>query len=314
MRSMSYSMPASRAMARMCSTVFVLPPIAMSRTIELSIESWVTISRGSRPWPSPFFSKSNTICTTRLAARRKSFFRSALVASSVPLVGRAMPSASHRQFMLLAVNMPEHEPQVGQPACSNANRSSALSLPPCLAAAALKTSIRSTVRPSGILPASIGPPLTKTVGTLQRMAPINMPGTILSQLGMQIMPSKQWARSIVSTESAISSRLGSENFIPSWPMAMPSSTPIVWKINGVPPAWRTHCLTNWPTLSKWTWPGMMSTWLLQMAMNGLRKSSSFRPVARSRLRWGARASPNLTMSDRMSGNPSRKGDCENPLL
>ena len=128
MRSMSYSMPASRAMARMCSTVFVLPPIAMSRTIALSIESWVTISRGSRPWPSPFFSKSNTICTTRLAARRKSFLRSALVASSVPLVGRAMPSASHRQFMLLAVNMPEQEPQVGQPACSNASRSSALEL------------------------------------------------------------------------------------------------------------------------------------------------------------------------------------------
>ena len=139
-------MPASRAMARMCSTVFVLPPIAMSRTIALSIESWVTISRGSRPWPSPFFSKSNTICTTRLAARRKSFFRSALVASSVPLVGRAMPSASHRQFMLLAVNMPEHEPQVGQPAHSNASRSSALSLPPCLAAAALNTSIRSVAR------------------------------------------------------------------------------------------------------------------------------------------------------------------------
>ncbi len=47
--------------------------------------------------------------------------------------------------------------------------------------------------PSAVLPASIGPPLTKIVGMLQRMAPINMPGTILSQLGMQIMPSKQWA-------------------------------------------------------------------------------------------------------------------------
>ena len=91
------------------------------------------------------------------------------------------------------------------------------------------------------------------------MAPINMPGTILSQLGMQIMPSKQWAWSIVSTESAISSRLGSEYFMPSWPMAMPSSTPMVLKMNGTPPASRTHCLTNWPTLSRWTWPGMMST-------------------------------------------------------
>ena len=32
----------------------------------------------------------------------------------VPLPGSAMPSASHRQFIELAVNMPEHEPQVGQ--------------------------------------------------------------------------------------------------------------------------------------------------------------------------------------------------------
>ena len=37
---------------------------------------------------------------------------------------------------------------------------------------------------------------------------MNMPGTILSQLGMQIMPSKQWASIIVSTLSAISSRDG----------------------------------------------------------------------------------------------------------
>ena len=35
----------------MCSTVLVLPPMAMSRTIALSIDSAVTISRGSRPWP-----------------------------------------------------------------------------------------------------------------------------------------------------------------------------------------------------------------------------------------------------------------------
>ncbi len=31
-----------------------------------------------------------------------------------PLPGSAMPMASHRQFMELAVNMPEHEPQPGQ--------------------------------------------------------------------------------------------------------------------------------------------------------------------------------------------------------
>ena len=150
-RSMSYSTPASWAMASMCSTVFVLPPIAMSRIIELSIDSAVTISRGKRPCPGPSFSNCQTISTIRSAARRKSFLRSALVASSVPLLGRAMPRASHRQFMLLAVNMPEQEPQVGQPACSNASSSSAESLPCCLAAAPAKTSIRSTVLAVGRL-------------------------------------------------------------------------------------------------------------------------------------------------------------------
>src|SRR5206468_7239696 len=52
---------------------------------------------------------------------------------------------------------------------------------------------------------------------------------------------------MVSTESAISSRLGREYFMPTWPMAMPSSTPIVLNKNGTPPASRTHCLTYSPT-------------------------------------------------------------------
>ena len=43
-----------------------------------------------------------------------------------------------------------------------------------------------------------------------RAAPINMPGTILSQFGMHTIASKQCACTIVSTESAISSREGNE--------------------------------------------------------------------------------------------------------
>ena len=35
-------------------------------------------------------------------------------AGSVPLPGSPKPTTSVRQFMELAVNMPEHEPQVGQ--------------------------------------------------------------------------------------------------------------------------------------------------------------------------------------------------------
>ena len=97
------------------------------------------------------------------------------------------------------------------------------------------------------MPAAIGPPLTKMVGMFTRIAAINMPGTILSQLGMQTMPSKQCALSMVSTQSAMSSRDGSENFMPPWPMAMPSSTPMVLKMNGTPPASRTRRFTSMPT-------------------------------------------------------------------
>ena len=108
--------------------------------------------------------------------------------------------------MLLAVNMPEQEPQVGQAFCSSSSNSSSLTL---LSPAAIMGSIRSSFR-SPLIPASIGPPETKIVGTFRRMAAISIPGVILSQLLMQISASAQWALTIYSTESAIRSRLGSE--------------------------------------------------------------------------------------------------------
>ncbi len=117
--------------------------------------------------------------------------------------------------MLLAVNIPEQLPQVGHAAFSISSSSSADILPFCFWTPATNASIRSTVFPEAVLPASIGPPETKIVGMFTRIAPMNMPGTILSQLGMHTMASKQCASIMVSTLSAISSRDGSENFIPS---------------------------------------------------------------------------------------------------
>ena len=161
--------------------------------------------------------------------------------------------------MLLAVNIPEQLPHVGQAAFSISSSSAAESWPFCFCTLPTKASIRSTVLPSSVRPASIGPPETNTVGMFTRIAAMNMPGTILSQFGMQIMPSKRCASIIVSTLSAISSRDGKENFIPLWPIAMPSSTPIVLNRNGTPPAARMHSFTKLPTTCRWTWPGMMST-------------------------------------------------------
>ncbi len=133
------------------------------------------------------------------------------MASVEPLPGSDRPSASVRQFIELAVNMPEQEPQVGQAACSMRVRSSSDTFS---SAAATIASIRSifTVRPSPsvTLPASIGPPETKTAGMFSRIAAISMPGVILSQFEMQTIASAQWALTMYSTESAMSSREGRE--------------------------------------------------------------------------------------------------------
>ena len=99
----------------------------------------------------------------------------------------------------------------------------------------------------GFTPAIIGPPLQKIVGTFTRNAPRIMPGTILSQLGMQKSPSKQCAVAMLSTQSAISSRLGREYFMPRCAIAKPSQIPIVLNSKGIPPASRMHCLTHSPT-------------------------------------------------------------------
>ncbi len=118
--------------------------------------------------------------------------------------------------MLLAVNMPEHEPQVGQAERSSKANSASLTLS---SLAAVMVSMRSSLRTVGLpsrsggpatVPASMGPPETKIVGMLVRTAAIIMPGVILSQLVMHTMASAQWAFTMYSTLSAMRSRLGSE--------------------------------------------------------------------------------------------------------
>src|SRR5690606_16917885 len=97
--------------------------------------------------------------------------------------------ASVRQFMELAVNMPEQEPQVGQALRSYSSTFSSLAL---LSAAITMASTRSSLcLDSLVLPASIGPPETNTVGMFRRRAAISMPGVILSQLEMHTSASAQ---------------------------------------------------------------------------------------------------------------------------
>ena len=64
-----------------------------------------------------------------MPARLASRMRADSGAGMVPLPGRAMPMASVRQFMELAVYMPEQEPQVGQALSSYSSTPSSSSLP-----------------------------------------------------------------------------------------------------------------------------------------------------------------------------------------
>src|SRR6201997_1769509 len=144
----------------------------------------------------------------RWPASTNRLLRSAWVASTEPLPGSDRPSASVRQFIELAVNIPEQEPQVGQAERSITSTSLSLTLS---SAAATMASIRSTdlILPLMLtLPDSMGPPETNTVGMLSRSAAISMPGVILSQLEMQTSASAQCALTMYSTLSAISSREG----------------------------------------------------------------------------------------------------------
>src|SRR5690606_8818531 len=229
-------------------------------------------------------------------ARRNSCSRSAWVARVEPLPGRDRPRASVRQFMELAVNMPEQLPQVGQALRSY---SATVSSEQELSAAITMASTRS--RPwaaSLVLPASIGPPETNTTGMFRLRAAISMPGVILSQLEMHTSASAQWALTMYSTASAMISRLGSEYSMPSWPMAMPSSTAMVLNSLATPPAFSISRATSWPRSFRCTWPGTNWVKELAMAMIGFLKSSSFMPVARHRARAPAMLRPWVEVFER----------------
>ena len=114
-------MPASWAMAGRCSTVLVEQPSAISRQRALRKAASVMILSGVRP--------SSTIFTTRMPLCLARRMRAASTAAMVPLPGSAMPMTSVMQFIELAVNMPEQEPQPGHAEDSTAFRQSSSILP-----------------------------------------------------------------------------------------------------------------------------------------------------------------------------------------
>ena len=144
------------------------------------------------------------------------------------------------------MNIPEHEPQVGQAERSISSVSASLTLSSAAATIASTKSNLISWSESLVFPASIGPPDTKITGTFRRIDAISIPGVILSQLEIQTMASAQCAFTMYSTASAMISRDGKLYSIPLCPMAIPSSTAIVLNSFATPPASSTLRATNWP--------------------------------------------------------------------
>ena len=77
----------------------------------------------------------------------------------------------------------------------------------------------------------------------------------------------------------MTSREGSEDFMPSWPMAMPSVTVMVQNSRGVPPAFLTPCLTIWAWRPSAMLQGAASFQQVATPTQGWWISSSVIPIA-----------------------------------
>jgi len=104
-------------------------------------------------------------------------------------LGSAIPIASISVFIELAVNIPEHDPPLGQALHSISVSSSSVISPFSNFPTASNAVAKSIGVPSCVYPFAIGPPETNTVGTSTRSPPIIIPGTILSQFGIAIIAS-----------------------------------------------------------------------------------------------------------------------------
>ncbi len=84
---------------------------------------------------------------------------------------------------------------------------------------------------------------------------------------------------VSSIESAITSRETSDDFMPWWPMAMPSVTVMVQNSRGVPPASSTPALADWAWRMSAMLQGAASFQHETTPTNGRLIWASVRPIA-----------------------------------
>ena len=100
-----------------------------------------------------------------------------------------------------------------------------------------------------------------------------------------------WPRPTSSIESAITSRLTSDAFMPSVPMVTPSEMAMVLNSMGVPPAARTPSFIFAARRRRWKLQGIVSIQVLAMPTMGRARSSSVNPIALSIERAPERVGP-----------------------
>ena len=125
-----------------------------------------------------------------------------------------------------------------------------------------------------------------------------VPGIVLSQPASATTASNRWPWDTSSIESATTSRLIREAFIPSVPMLMPSDTAMVLNSIGVPPAARTPSLTCSASLRRCTLHGITSIQVFATPTSGRDRSWSLNPTALSMARAGARSAPMRRAAER----------------
>ena len=158
--------------------------------------------------------------------------------------------------MVLAVNMPPHEPAPGHARRSTSSSSAASIRPAEYSPTASNTLTTVRSRPAW-RPGLIVPPYTNTAGIFIRAMAIMAPGMFLSHPPTTSTPSMLCALHAVSIESAITSRETREYFIPSVPMEMPSLTVIVPNDWGMTPAARRAASARLASRSNPTLQGVM---------------------------------------------------------
>src|ERR1022692_1439733 len=146
------------------------------------------------------------------------------------------------------------------------------------------------------------PPYRNAAGTSSRAHAISMPGSDLSQPAMATSASNCSACTITSTESAITSRLTSEDFMPSVPIEIPSDTAIVPNSNSTAPASRTPSLAAAASPLRCRLHGVTSFQDEATATCGRSMSASLSPTARSIARAGARDGPVVSGPERGRGS------------